>query len=171
MGWTPELIKDLKKLWNKGLTTVEIGNRLGMSKIAIVGKAHRLGLEGRPSPIKRETKKEHTAPRMTKKAAPVSPKAAPAPADVHESKDDLPETSFLPPDTIFEAEPIVEKPISSKRKHKGVLLVDLKPNSCRWPEGDPKDPNFRFCGQECAEGKIYCEEHCAVAYSGVFKAR
>ena len=57
MGWTPETIKELKRLWNKGFTTVEIGNRLGMSKNAIVGKAHRLGLESRPSPIKRELTK------------------------------------------------------------------------------------------------------------------
>ena len=54
MSWTPELIKELKKLWKKGLTTGEIGRILGISKNAVVGKAHRLGLESRPSPIKRE---------------------------------------------------------------------------------------------------------------------
>ena len=54
MAWTPELIKELKKYWKKGLTTGEIGRLIGMSKNAVVGKAHRLGLEGRPSPIKHE---------------------------------------------------------------------------------------------------------------------
>ena len=57
MVWTSELVSKLKKLWYKGLTTVEIGNCLGMSKNAIVGKAHRLGLESRPSPIKHENLK------------------------------------------------------------------------------------------------------------------
>ncbi len=160
MGWTPELIKDLKKLWNKGLTTVEIGNRIGMSKNAVVGKAHRLGLEGRPSPIKREKKKEHTAVHTPKK---VVAKQTIKPET---------ESSILPPEPVFEAEPIVETPVvSKKRKSKGVHLIDLKPTSCRWPEGDPKDADFRFCGQECVAGKIYCEEHCAVAYSGFFKAK
>ena len=56
-------------------------------------------------------------------------------------------------------------------KVKGVKLVDLKPTSCRWPEGDPKDPDFHFCGKEALPGKSYCEEHSQVAYSGVFKAR
>jgi GcrA cell cycle regulator len=51
--WNDEKIGKLKKLWQEGLTTGEIGKRLGVSKNAVVGKAHRLGLKGRPSPIKR----------------------------------------------------------------------------------------------------------------------
>ena len=159
MAWTPDLIKELKRLWNKGLTTVEIGNRIGMSKNAVVGKAHRLGLEGRPSPIKRDKKKEHVVARPTVKKTPTAAKQKEV------------QSSILPPEPLFEAEPIVETVVHKKGKHKGVQLVDLKPNSCRWPEGDPKDPDFCFCGQECVPGKIYCEEHCAVAYSGVFKAK
>lgn len=61
--WTDDRIAKLKKLWTDGLTTGEIGKRLGVSKNAVVGKAHRLGLKGRPSPIRRagtkpEPKKE-----------------------------------------------------------------------------------------------------------------
>jgi GcrA cell cycle regulator len=56
MGWTDEKILELKSLWSEGLTTGEIGKRLGVSKNAVVGKAHRLGLKGRPSPIKRQAK-------------------------------------------------------------------------------------------------------------------
>lgn len=56
MGWTDENILELKSLWSEGLTTGEIGKRLGVSKNAVVGKAHRLGLKGRPSPIKRQEK-------------------------------------------------------------------------------------------------------------------
>lgn len=56
MSWTPELIATLESLWNAGLTTTEIGRRMGMSKNAVIGKAHRLGLSGRPSPIRREAR-------------------------------------------------------------------------------------------------------------------
>lgn len=53
MTWTVEKIKQLKKLWQKGKSTVEIGRELGISKNAVVGKVHRLELEARPSPIKK----------------------------------------------------------------------------------------------------------------------
>lgn len=53
MGWTDEQVEELKRLWNEGLTTGDIGKALGVSKNAVVGKAHRLGLNSRPSPIRR----------------------------------------------------------------------------------------------------------------------
>lgn len=53
MAWTDEMVEKLKEYWAQGVTTGEIGKRLGISKNSIVGKVHRLGLEGRPSPIKR----------------------------------------------------------------------------------------------------------------------
>ena len=56
MSWTPELIATLTTLWSDGLPTTEIGRRLGMSKNAVIGKAHRLGLSGRPSPIRRDAR-------------------------------------------------------------------------------------------------------------------
>ena len=52
MFWTPERVAELTRLWNEGLTTSQIGKRLGISKNAVVGKAHRLHLSARPSPIK-----------------------------------------------------------------------------------------------------------------------
>ena len=58
MTWTTEKIKQLKKLWSKGKSTVEIGRELGISKNAVVGKVHRLELNARPSPIKKETVKK-----------------------------------------------------------------------------------------------------------------
>ncbi|MBF0095505.1 MAG: global cell cycle regulator GcrA-like protein [Alphaproteobacteria bacterium] len=62
MVWTDERIAELVRLWNEGLTTGEIGRQLDVSKNAVVGKAHRLGLTGRPSPIRRAKaeKKEDT---------------------------------------------------------------------------------------------------------------
>ncbi len=67
MAWTAEKIKQLKKLWLKGKSTIEIGKELGISKNAVVGKVHRLELAARPSPIKRSQKQAPAKPRATKK--------------------------------------------------------------------------------------------------------
>ena len=67
MAWTAEKIKQLKKLWLKGKSTIEIGKELGISKNAVVGKVHRLELAARPSPIKRSQKQTPAKPRVTKK--------------------------------------------------------------------------------------------------------
>jgi GcrA cell cycle regulator len=50
--WTEERVAELGKLWAEGLSTAEIGRRLGLTKNAVVGKAHRLALSPRPSPLK-----------------------------------------------------------------------------------------------------------------------
>jgi GcrA cell cycle regulator len=63
--WTPELIQQLSALWKQGLSTAEIGRRLGVTKNAVVGKAHRLLLDPRPSPLKRPP-----APRITAATGP-----------------------------------------------------------------------------------------------------
>ncbi|MBL6957527.1 MAG: global cell cycle regulator GcrA-like protein [Rhodospirillales bacterium] len=52
MDWTPERVSALIALWEEGLTTSEIGRRLGVTKNAVVGKVHRIGLPKRQSPIK-----------------------------------------------------------------------------------------------------------------------
>jgi GcrA cell cycle regulator len=131
--WNDEKIGKLKKLWQEGLTTGEIGKRLGVSKNAVVGKAHRLGLKGRPSPIKRP--EAGIAPAA---AATSAPPAAPAP----------------------KKEPV-----------KIFTLTDLSHSTCRWPIGDPKHEDFRFCGKAVYPGKPYCLDHCAQAYVGSNKPR
>src|SRR5690348_6304419 len=74
MSWTEERIERLKKMWHDGATASQIADELGgVSRNAVIGKAHRLGLEQRPSPVKPGEEKE------VKKAAPAAaaPKAAP----------------------------------------------------------------------------------------------
>ena len=72
MSWTEERIERLKKMWADGATASQIADELGgVSRNAVIGKAHRLGLEQRPSPVKPGEEKE-------KKAA-AAPAAAPAP--------------------------------------------------------------------------------------------
>ena len=62
MAWTEKMVEDLKIMWKQGLTTGEIGKRLGVSKNSIVGKVHRLQLSGRPSPIKKRKMRQLPQP-------------------------------------------------------------------------------------------------------------
>ena len=78
MSWTDERIENLRNMWEKGLTASQIADELGgVSRNAVIGKAHRLGLKSRPSPVKATEK----AAKPVKAAAPAAPRpAAPAPA-------------------------------------------------------------------------------------------
>jgi GcrA cell cycle regulator len=79
MSWTEERIERLKAMWTKGSTASQIAEELGgVSRNAVIGKAHRLGLESRPSPVKPGEEKEKKAPPKSS-AAPKAAKPAPAP--------------------------------------------------------------------------------------------
>ncbi|MBF0246472.1 MAG: hypothetical protein HQL36_00140 [Alphaproteobacteria bacterium] len=137
--WTPDRIKVLMALWEEGLATSEIGRRLGVTKNAVVGKVHRLGLKKRQSPIRQATPAPAAAqPKKAKAAAPASKPEHPAPKPV------------MPTGEV-------------------VRLEALTAAMCSWPEGEPGTPEFHFCGQPAAEGKPYCEAHCARAYVKVSK--
>jgi GcrA cell cycle regulator len=78
MSWTDQRIDQLKALWDKGLTASQIADELGgVSRNAVIGKAHRLGLKSRPSPVKSNDAGKKAAP---KKAAPALAKAPAAAA-------------------------------------------------------------------------------------------
>ena len=70
MAWNDENVSRLKELWDQGLPTSQIGKLLGFTKNAVVGKAHRIGLERRPSPIRRTAVK----PDRKKARSPIMPK-------------------------------------------------------------------------------------------------
>src|SRR5829696_5014443 len=77
MSWTEERIERLKKMWHDGATASQIAEELGgVSRNAVIGKAHRLGLEQRPSPVKPGEEKEKKAAAAAS-AAPAAAKAAP----------------------------------------------------------------------------------------------
>tara|TARA_Y100001970_G_scaffold294331_1_gene450792 strand:+ start:100590 stop:101003 length:414 start_codon:yes stop_codon:yes gene_type:complete len=73
--WTPERVDQLRKLWDEGLTTSEIGKNIGVSKNAVVGKAHRLELPSRPSPIRRGVSRR--ANKQISRPKPVQPQSKP----------------------------------------------------------------------------------------------
>ena len=188
MAWTDEMVEELKRLWAEGITTGEIGRRLNISKNSIVGKVHRLGLSGRPSPIKKKDDKE-----IVKKSAPKQKNQPKKKVETHPSEEQKTEKkkeniSAKTPKPIQKEPKKVEKKTEAKPslvaeeeadiklaqtlnitetkdKSAGCLhLTDLDNHTCRWPIGDPKDENFHFCGKKIKMGQTYCEEHAAIAY-------
>ena len=158
MAWTDQMVEDLKRMWEEGLTTGEIGKRLGVSKNSIVGKVHRLQLSGRPSPIKKKNApaEENTTPKAAKAEKPApqinKPKEEKAPTKEEEVVVEVSAPISVP-------EPKIQVKPSGK-----TMLTDLDNHTCRWPIGDPKDENFHFCGRKVKIGQTYCEEHANIAY-------
>ena len=93
MAWTDDRIDLLKKLWEKGLTASQIAEELGeVSRNAVIGKAHRLGLKSRPSPVKSNEAEKKAEPEPAPKAA------EPAPAPTPEAKEEAPATTDSAPE-------------------------------------------------------------------------
>ena len=140
MSWNEDNVARLKELWDQGLPTAQIGKLLGFTKNAVVGKAHRIGLERRPSPIRRTAVK----PDRKKARSPISPKL-----NFENKVDDHKEVNLTK--TTFQ--PAIKN-----------LLVANSKRGCEWPAGHPDESDFHFCGKERFEDKPYCLKHCAVAY-------
>tara|TARA_B100000925_G_C21705654_1_gene344328 strand:- start:73 stop:543 length:471 start_codon:yes stop_codon:yes gene_type:complete len=139
MPWDENNVTKLRELWDQGLPTAQIGKLLGFTKNAVVGKAHRIGLERRPSPIRRTAVK----PDRKKARSPVMPKLK------FENKQD--EGKQITENFSFQ--PVVKNLFNSTVKR-----------GCEWPQGHPDEIDFHFCGKDRFEDKPYCLEHCAVAY-------
>ncbi len=139
MPWDENNVNKLRDLWDQGLPTAQIGKLLGFTKNAVVGKAHRIGLERRPSPIRRTAVK----PDRKKARSPVMPKL-----NFETNKEtNSPQKENL----VFQ--PAVKNLINTNPKR-----------GCEWPEGHPDEADFHFCGKERFEDKPYCIKHCSVAY-------
>lgn len=152
--WTPEIIGRLRALWAEGHSTAEIGRRLRVSKNAIVGKAHRLNLPARPSPIK--------------PGSPRKPRGRAIPAP--------PRLTIISP--VAPLPPIMTFPVapSPRPREPRPMVSAARPRegerpSCCWPMGEPGRAGFRFCGDDAVRGRPYCEDHCSVAYTAKNRKR
>ena len=163
MEWAEETITRLRELWTEGLSTAEIGRRLGVSKNAVVGKAHRLDLPARPSPIRRDSEgaaprrcpprrlEGPTLPPLTSTAAPPPVVAAPPVRVAPVAPVVRPAPPVTAPPPRLQAVPPVPRPY-------GRVVT------CCWPIGEPGTRSFRFCDDPSEPGKPYCEEHAKLAY-------
>jgi GcrA cell cycle regulator len=137
-------VAQLRQLWGSGKSASEIAEILGgVSRNAVIGKAHRLELSGRPSPIKRkegEEDEEEAAVTVAAEAAPPAVEKAPA------------------------------KPVPERRAG-GATILNLTERMCKWPIGDPRDKDFHFCGKASHGNLPYCAEHAQIAYQPPGKRR
>jgi len=149
MEWNDTIIAELRGLWAEGLSTAEIGRRLGISKNAVVGKAHRLDLSPRPSPIRRQERAPGAPPPAPRA---VGPTLAPLPA--------RPVPAAVPV-------PVAVAPIlkpATPRRLAAVAAPPARVSACCWPIGEPGKPSFHFCDAVAVQGKPYCAEHAQLAY-------
>jgi GcrA cell cycle regulator len=148
MDWTEETILILRALWDEGHSTAEIGRRLGVTKNAVVGKAHRLNLPARPSPIRR-TAGEARLPRRAVARRSTGPTLSTLVAASPVSR---------PVEPARVTQPALRAVAPSPRPTQGRVTA------CCWPIGEPGTSSFRFCSDSAMTGKPYCGEHAAIAY-------
>jgi GcrA cell cycle regulator len=147
-GWTEDRVGALKKLWLEGQSASQIAKQLGggVTRNAVIGKVHRLGLSGRAAPSQparatfrpsrpRPAVQPTQAPSAPRRIEAVQPRAVAAPS-VPAPMPDLPGTA---------------------------TVMTLGAHMCKWPIGDPSSTEFSFCGRRASEG-VYCVEHARVAY-------
>lgn len=150
--WTEDRVAMLRRLWADGLSASQIAGELGgISRNAAIGKLHRLGLTG-----------QDRAPRTS---GPRKPRAStavfrPRPRPAVSGNTAL----AADPRLTFDAalEPEVEADIIPIGQR--CTLLELSDDTCRWPIGDPGEPDFYFCGGRPAHGLPYCGYHTRVAY-------
>ncbi len=144
MGWTDERVEVLKKLWLEGLSASQIAKQLGggVTRNAVIGKVHRLGLSGRAAPSQPVRTPQLRTPRI-RAAAPAPVVSQPAPAA-----------------------PVVPSPpryVATETPGSATVLT-LGAHMCKWPIGDPALESFTFCGRRTGHEGPYCMEHSQVAY-------
>lgn len=164
MIWNEAALRELRALWAlwPSVSTAEIGRRLGCSKNAVVGKAHRLDLPARPSPIRRPAGWKPGTP-----AIPSIPRApmATLPALPFETKAIV--ESILAEDAPDPLAAQIAQRIADiwKKPERPKPEVKRRPSpSCCWPIGEPGAKDFRFCGDISMPGRPYCHSHAKIAY-------
>jgi GcrA cell cycle regulator len=146
MSWTDERVSTLKKLWTEGLSAAQISQQLGgVTRNAVIGKVHRLGLQGRATPSRpaKRPVSAITRPRVisTQPVAARTPRPPLAPA-----------LALVPP-------------LAPLARDDGSVttVLTLTDRVCKWPIGDPQEQNFAFCGRGVCQGS-YCNDHARLAF-------
>ncbi len=154
MSWTDERVELLKKLWSDGLSASQIAGELGgITRNAVIGKVHRLGLSGRAksssSGAARPRKARAPGHMMRVSRSSIRGNTALAHAYEHE----------------LEQEPeLIDNVIPMGQRR---TILELTEETCRWPIGDPSSADFFFCGGNTVNSLPYCAHHSRVAYQPV----
>jgi GcrA cell cycle regulator len=150
--WDDGRIEQLKKLWSDGLSASQIAAELGgVTRNAVIGKVHRLGLSGRAK---------------SKPAAAARPRAKVVKAPVRTMTTTVVARGNLATIEVAEMVPVVMParenvviPMSRR-----ISIMELREGVCRWPMGDPLQSDFAYCGGDCTVGRTYCDAHSRMAY-------
>lgn len=172
MSWTEQKIEMLKEMWGHGFSASEIARQLGgLTRNAVIGKAHRLKLSVRGA-----------APRVDVKAQPraavssMSSALASASTQRSASKStggkrvmlrplpNMPMPTEIP--ARQERSPAFHA-LDTIKRGEGISVTKAGDRQCRWPVGDPRSPDFRFCGCPAYESLPYCIDHARIAYQNV----
>lgn len=152
MTWTGERIELLKTLWAEGLSGSQIAEKLGgVTRNAVIGKAHRIGLSKRGEP-----KGEATAQRVRRRKRRSAPRVA-KPETIAAVAEDTPADPPISGTSV-------DLPPGDPDPVKRLSVLELDETTCKWPIGDPGSPGFHFCGRRSGEGVPYCAHHCRIAY-------
>ncbi|PDT77227.1 GcrA family cell cycle regulator [Bradyrhizobium sp. C9] len=155
--WSEDRVERLKKLWASGISCSRIAAELGdVTRNAVIGKVHRLGLSGRADDRKAKAVAAKRAPRL----------GSTTPQRTKVLRAVLAAPHIMAPLATAEEAPAghasaFDGNVPAERR-KG--LLDLERGDCRWPIGDPTTPNFFFCGDPAISDLPYCGPHCRAAY-------
>lgn len=140
MDWNEERTATLRKLWlEDGLSASQVARQLGgVSRSAVIGKIHRLGITVRETPVRTRTLAVRVARQSPRARAVPSAPARPAPRSQIVVMEDLTPTASI---------------------------LGLSTHSCRWPIGNPEASDFGFCGRETPNKRAsYCADHAQGAF-------
>lgn len=194
MSWTDERVETLKRMWSEGQSASQIAKELGsVTRNAVIGKVHRLGLSNRvgAAPVP-ETKAKVAAPRSEAATAATAPspaeppkaaprpdqKPAPRPVETAAQPGAAPQPGQPQRRAIVPAgQPLPPQPSQGEispealasvreieKKARKLTLMELTERTCKWPIGDPATADFWFCGLSAQAGKPYCDAHVGVAF-------
>jgi GcrA cell cycle regulator len=155
ISWTDDRVENLKKLWQEGLSASQIATRLGgVTRNAVIGKVHRLGLSGRATTSRMKSHRPRRPAAAVQKRLPVKQRYAQQGSTALRAlyQGDATEPYVAPVEELV----IPEK----ERKY----ITTLTESCCRWPIGDPQHDDFHFCGKGKAAGLPYCEFHARRAF-------
>jgi GcrA cell cycle regulator len=157
LTWSDDRVEQLKKLWEAGLSASQIAVELGrVTRNAVIGKAHRLGLSGRSKAPIIARPRQHRARVARVTYEPRRPtRVAIALAEIGEVDNGPAQVAY---DNVI--------PITQRRS-----LAELTEATCHWPVGDPAMREFFFCGGKTLTGLPYCAHHARVAYMSAAERR
>jgi GcrA cell cycle regulator len=165
MSWTDERVELLKKLWADGLSASQIAAKLGeVTRNAVIGKVHRLGLAGRATTSRVRVARPRTNVALfPARSAQVQYRTfGNTVLKIAAQPEERKTATVIPLRALPELEPAPGGLVS---------LTDLKESMCHWPIGDPMEEGFHFCARRKSFGVPYCEHHAAIAYNPVARRR